>query len=246
MAIVDHAIKYLKEHHQKKAREPFFEYIAFIAPHFPLQAMQSDIDFYREKFLLGWDELRVYRAENREVMGFDAHKIHPLEPERFAPWNLTPEELVSQINPAETGRAIPWDDLTMPQQEFQATKMAIHAAMITRMDKEVGRYVDALKEMGYFENTIIFFCSDNGASTEQMNRDDKNTIGSVPGSAESYICLGPGWSTAANTPFRLHKTWLHEGGIATPMVVHWPKGIREENTFRHMPSLISSILPPPC
>ena len=243
VAIVDHAIKYLKEHHRNKPGQPFFEYIAFIAPHFPLQAMQSDIDMYREKFLLGWDELRIYRAENREVMGFDAHKIHALEPERFAPWNLTPEELVAQIDPAETGRAIPWDDLTTPQQEFQATKMAIHAAMITRMDREVGRFVDALKDLGYLDNTIIFFCSDNGASTEQMNRADKHTIGSVPGSAESYICLGPGWSTAANTPFRLHKTWLHEGGIATPLVVHWPKGIREENTFRNMPSHIIDIAP---
>ncbi len=241
--IVDHAIKYLKEHHEKKPSEPFFEYIAFIAPHFPLQAMQKDIDMYREEFLLGWDEVRKYRAENREVMGFEAQEIYPLEPERYAPWNLTPEELVSQIDPAETGRAIPWDDLSPEQQEFQAVKMAIHAAMITRMDREIGRYVNTLKDLGYLDNTIIFFCSDNGASTEQMNRADKHTIGSVPGSADSYICLGPGWSTAANTPFRLHKTWLHEGGIATPLVVHWPKGIRGENSFRNMPAHIIDIAP---
>ena len=242
-AIVDHAIKYLEEHHEKKANEPFFEYIAFIAPHFPLQALQSDIDMYREKFMLGWDELRVYRAENREVMGFDSHVVNTLEPERFAPWNLTEEELVAQIDKSETGRAIPWEALSRPQQEFQATKMAIHAAMITRMDREVGRYVKALKDMGYLDNTIIFFCSDNGASTEQMNRADKHTPSSEPGSADSYICLGPGWSTAANTPFRLHKTWLHEGGIATPLVVHWPAGIRDKNNFRDMPSHIIDIAP---
>jgi arylsulfatase len=198
---------------------------------------------YREEFLLGWDELRKYRGENREVMGFDSHPLHELEPGRFAPWNLTPEELVTQIDPAETGRAIPWEELSREQQEFQATKMAIHAAMITRMDREVGRYVKALKDMGYLDNTIIFFCSDNGASTEQMNRADKHAPGSVPGSADSYICLGPGWSTAANTPFRLHKTWLHEGGIATPLVVHWPKGIRGENSFRSMPAHIIDIAP---
>ena len=242
-AIVDHAIKYLEEHHEQRANEPFFEYIAFIAPHFPLQALQSDIDMYREKFMLGWDELRVYRAENREVMGFDSHVVNALEPERFAPWNLTEEELVAQIDKSETGRAIPWEALSRPQKEFQATKMAIHAAMITRMDREVGRYVKALKDMGYLDNTIIFFCSDNGASTEQMNRADKHTPGSVPGSADSYICLGPGWSTAANTPFRLHKTWLHEGGIATPLVVHWPAGIRDKNNFRDMPSHIIDIAP---
>jgi arylsulfatase A-like enzyme len=243
VAIVDHAIKYLEEHHEKKPNEPFFEYIAFIAPHFPLQALQKDIDMYREKFMLGWDELRIYRKENRQVMGFDTHDIYALEPQRFAPWNLTPDELISQIDPAETGRAVPWADLSREQQEFQATKMAIHAAMITRMDHEVGRYVDALKEMDYLENTIIFVCSDNGASTEMMNRADKHTIGSIPGSADSYICLGPGWSTAANTPFRLHKTWLHEGGIATPMVVHWPKGIKDTGNFRSMPGHITDIAP---
>ena len=243
MAIVDHAIKYLEEHHEKKPEDPFFQYIAFIAPHFPLQALQKDIDKYREEFLLGWDELRRYRSENRQVLGFDSHDINALEPERFAPWNLSPEELVTQIDPDETGRAVPWTELSKEQQKFQATKMAIHAAMITRMDHEVGRYVKALKEMGYLENTIIFFCSDNGASTEMMNRADKHTIGSVPGSADSYICLGPGWSTAANTPFRLHKTWLHEGGIATPLVVHWPKGIKDAGNFRSMPGHITDIAP---
>jgi len=243
VAIVDHAIKYLEEHKQKSGDAPFFEYIAFITPHFPLQALQKDIDMYREKFLMGWDELRFLREENRKELGFDTHAVNSLEPERFAPWNLTPEELLAQIDPAETGRAIPWNDLSDEQKNFQATKMAIHAAMVTRMDREIGRYVEALKKNGYFENTIIFYCSDNGASTEIMNRADKHTPGSVPGSADSYICLGPGWSSASNTPFRLHKTWLHEGGIATPLVVHWPEGIGEKNTFRKMPAHIVDIAP---
>jgi arylsulfatase A-like enzyme len=243
VAIVDYAIKYLREHKQEHGDAPFFAYIAFIAPHFPLQAMQEDIDAYRGKFIMGWDEIRALRAENREKLGFSVHALNPLEPERFAPWNLTPEELVTQIDPAETGRAVPWSELTDPQQQFQATKMAIHAAMITRMDKEIGRYIAALKELDCFNNTIIFFCSDNGASTEIMNRADRHTIGALPGSADSYLCLGPGWSTAANTPFRLHKTWVHEGGIATPLVVHWPEGIRDKNGFRNMPAHIIDIAP---
>ena len=243
VAIVDHAIKYLEEHKQKGGNEPFFEYIAFIAPHFPLQALQEDIDMYREKYLVGWDETRKLRTQNRKELGFDVHEVNPLEPDRFAPWNLTPEELITQIDSADIGRAIPWDDLTEEQKEFQATKMAIHAAMITRMDREIGRYINSLKELGYYENTIIFFCSDNGASTEIMNRADKHTIGAVPGSADTYLCLGPGWSSAANTPFRLHKTWVHEGGIATPMVVHWPDGIKETNAFRSMPAHIIDIAP---
>jgi arylsulfatase A-like enzyme len=243
VAIVDHAIKYLEEHKQKGGDEPFFEYIAFIAPHFPLQAMQKDIDRYRDKFLVGWDEIRRLRTENREELGFDVHEVHPLEPERFAPWNLSPEELITQIDSSEIGRAIPWNELTEEQKEFQATKMAIHAAMVTRMDREIGRYMDALEKLGYLENTIVFFCSDNGASLEMMNRADKHTIGAIPGSADTYLCLGPGWSSAANTPFRLHKTWVHEGGIATPLVVHWPGGIKESNAFRSMPAHIIDIAP---
>jgi arylsulfatase len=243
VAIVDHAIKFLEEHKQKRGDEPFYEYIAFIAPHFPLQAMQKDIDLYRDKFLVGWDEIRKLRNENRKELGFEVHPVNELEPERYAPWNLTPEELITQIDSADTGRAIPWDQLTREQQEFQASKMAIHAAMVTRMDREIGRYIEALKELGYLENTIIFFCSDNGASTEIMNRADKHTIGALPGSADTYLCLGPGWSSASNTPFRLHKTWVHEGGIATPLVVHWPKGIEDNNAFRNMPAHIIDIAP---
>jgi arylsulfatase A-like enzyme len=243
VAIVDHAIKYLREHAEVHGDEPFFQYIAFIAPHFPLQAMQKDIDIYREKFLTGWDEIRKLRSDNREKLGFAVHELNALEPERFAPWNLTPEKLAEQIDPNEVGRAMPWNVLSDEQKAFQATKMAIHAAMITRMDREIGRLVLVLKELGYFENTIIFFCSDNGASTEMMNRADKHTRGSVPGSADSYLCLGPGWSSASNTPFMLHKTWVHEGGIATPLVVHWPAGIRDENSFRNMPSHVIDIAP---
>ncbi|MDF1575405.1 MAG: sulfatase-like hydrolase/transferase [Bacteroidales bacterium] len=105
VAIVDHAIRYLEEHHREHSQEPFFEYIAFIAPHFPLQALQEDIDKYREKYLPGWDKIRKMRTENRKALGFEVHQVNPLEPERFAPWNLTPEELITRIDSAETGRA---------------------------------------------------------------------------------------------------------------------------------------------
>jgi len=205
--------------------------------------MQKDIDQYRKLFLVGWDEIRKLRTENRMELGFENHPINDLEPERFAPWNLSPEELITQIDSADTGRAVPWNALSREQQEFQATKMAIHAAMVTRMDREIGRYMKALKELGYLDNTIIFFCSDNGSSTEIMNRADKHTIGAIPGSADTYLCLGPGWSSACNAPFRLHKTWVHEGGIATPLVVHWPRGIKDKNAFRNMPSHIVDIAP---
>jgi len=242
-AIVDHGIKYLHEHTEKHAGAPFFQYLAFITPHFPLQALQEDIDKYRDKFLMGWNDIRELRTENRKELGYEVHAVEDFEPERFAPWNLTQEELITQIDSNEVARAVPWNSLTEKQKEFQATKMAIHAAMITRMDREIGRYLEELKKSGYMENTIIFFCSDNGASTEMMNRADKHTPGALPGAADSYVCLGPGWSTAANTPFRLHKTWLHEGGISTPLVVHWPAGIKDQGLFRKMNSHIIDIAP---
>ncbi|MGW8314071.1 MAG: arylsulfatase [Bacteroidales bacterium] len=242
-AIVDHAITYLDEHAKHHSGEPFFSYIAFIAPHFPLQALQEDIEQYRGKFNMGWNDIRAVREENRAALGFRADPVAPFEPDRYAPWNLSQEELVSQIDPAEVARAVPWSTLTKEQQGFQATKMAIHAAMVSRMDREIGRFLQKLEELDYMDNTLIFFCSDNGASTEMMNRADKHTPGSVAGSADSYLCLGPGWSTAANTPFRLHKTWVHEGGIATPMLVHWPDGIGTPGEFRQMPAHVVDIAP---
>ncbi|MGM0475219.1 MAG: sulfatase-like hydrolase/transferase [Bacteroidota bacterium] len=242
-AIVDRGITYLKEHTGNFPGKPFFQCLAFITPHFPLQAHQEDIDPYRGVFSVGWNRVREMRLHNREEMGFPVHSLAGFEPDRFAPWNLTQEELTSQIDLNDVSRAVPWKDLTDGQKEFQALKMAIHAAMITRMDREIGRYFEELEKLGLLENTIIFFCSDNGASTEIMNRAHKHTPGAVPGAEDSYVCLGPGWSTACNTPFRLHKTWVHEGGIATPLVVHWPAVIKDGGAFRTMPSHIVDIAP---
>ncbi len=153
--IVDHGIKYLKDHKENHAGAPFFQYLAFITPHFPLQALQEDIDKYREKFLMGWNEIRELRTGNREELGYEVHAVESFEPERFAPWNLTQEELISQIDSNDVARAVPWNSLTDEQKEFQATKMAIHAAMITRMDREIGRYLEELKKSGYMETPLF-------------------------------------------------------------------------------------------
>jgi arylsulfatase len=158
-------------------------------------------------------------------------------------WNFTPEQLKEQIGPGEVPYAVVWDTLTDAQKQFQATKMAIHAAMITRMDMEIGRIVCQLREMGAYDNTIIFFASDNGASAEQIIRGDKHDKSARPGSAKSYLCLGPGWSTVANTPHRLHKHWNHEGGISSPLIVHWPEGITAKGQLRHDPSHFIDFAP---
>jgi arylsulfatase A-like enzyme len=121
--------------------------------------------------------------------------------------------------------------------------MAIHAAMIDRMDREVGRVLDQIRAMGAFENTLVFFLSDNGASAEIMVRGDGHDPAAEPGSAGTYLCLGPGFSSAANTPFRRHKTWVHEGGIATPLVAHWPRGIAARGELRHAPAHLIDLAP---
>jgi arylsulfatase len=120
---------------------------------------------------------------------------------------------------------VPWERLTPQQREFQAAKMAIHAAMVHRMDLEIGRILEQLRAMNAWSNTLIFFATDNGASAEIMVRGDGHDPTAPMGSANSYLCLGPGFSSACNTPFRRHKSWVHEGGIATPLIVHWPAGI---------------------
>ena len=138
---------------------------------------------------------------------------------------------------------MPWETLTAEQRAFQAAKMEIHAAMIDRMDREIGRVLDQLRAMGAFENTLIFFLSDNGASAEIMVRDDGHDPSAPAGSAATHLCLGPGWSTVANTPFRCHKTWVHEGGIATPLIVHWPRGISARGELRHDPGHVIDLVP---
>jgi arylsulfatase len=133
--------------------------------------------------------------------------------------------------------------LTTEQAAFQATKMSIHAAMVDRMDREIGRVVDQIRAMNALDNTLIMFLSDNGASAEIMVRDDGHDPAAPPGSADTHLCLGPGWSTVANTPFRMHKTWVHEGGIATPLVVHWPAGVAARGELRKNPGHVVDLVP---
>ncbi len=138
---------------------------------------------------------------------------------------------------------MPWASLTDEQKSFQRTKMAIHAAMISRMDREIGRVLDQLRAMKALNDTVIVFLSDNGASSEQLIRADGHDAGAAPGSAKSHLCLGPGWASAANAPFRLHKSWVHEGGISSPMIVHWPRGIGDRGKLRHNPCHFVDIVP---
>jgi len=242
-AIANYAIEFLQEHARDHNNTPFCCYLAFTSPHFPLHAMQEDIARYRDRYLAGWDAIRRQRWERLRNPGLIDCGLAPLETDVIPSWNLPKEKLSEMIGPGEVDRAIPWTDLTEEQQRFQATKMAIHAAMVDRMDREIGRVLAQLKTMGVLDDTVIFFVSDNGASAEQIIRGDMNDPTASPGSAKSYLCLGPGWSNAANTPFRLHKSWVHEGGISSPLIVHWPNGIAAAGELRRTPCHFVDILP---
>jgi arylsulfatase A-like enzyme len=240
-AIADHAIKCLKEHAAQHADKPFFHYLAFTAPHFPLHALPEDIARYRDKYRKDWEAVRLKRWQRQKEMGIVNDDLSEVERNVGPPYHFP--DALKTLGPGEVNRPLPWKELTKEQREFQAAKMAIHAAMVDRIDQEIGRVLEQLRTMKAFENTLIFFLSDNGASAEIMVRADGHDSSAAPGSAASYLCLGPGWSTTCNTPFRRHKTWVHEGGIATPLVVHWPNGFQARGNLRHNPGHVVDIVP---
>ena len=240
-ATAEHAIECLKDHAANYGDKPFLHYLPFIAPHFPLHAKAEDIEKYRDRYLEGWDQLRQARHARQREMGLVTTELSALEREVGPPYDFP--DAFEKLGPGEINRPLPWTELSDEQQRFQATKMAIHAAMIDRMDQEIGRYLDQLRSMGAFENTLIFVASDNGASAEIMVRHGGHDPLAAPGSEKTYICLGPGFSSSANTPFRRHKTWVHEGGISTPLIVHWPQGISKTNELRHTPGHLIDLVP---
>lgn len=240
-AIADHAVRCLREHAERFPNRPFFHYLCFTAPHFPLHAPAQDIARYVDKYLKGWNAVARERHARMRRMGLLNHPLPEMERDLGPPYYFP--EALQRLGPDEVNRPVPWEELSESQRRFQATKMAIHAAMIDRMDREIGRVLEQLRAMGVWDNTLILFASDNGASAEIMVRGGGHDPAAPPGSAKSYLCLGPGWSSAANTPLRRHKTWVHEGGIATPLIVHWPAALRARGELRHNPVHFIDIVP---
>jgi Arylsulfatase A and related enzymes len=242
-AIGEHSVRFLQQHAAEHSADPFFLYMAFTSPHFPLHALQPDIDHYKDRFSEGWDAAREKRFQRMRRMGLVNCELSPLEPGERPRWSTPDSELFATIGPGEVTRAVAWSTLTPEQKKLQRTKMSIHAAMITCMDRQIGRVVEQLRSTNQLDNTVILFLSDNGASAEQIIRGDGHDPSAPPGSAKSYLCLGPGWASASNTPFRLHKSYVHEGGIASPLIVHWPAGIRDHGALRHDPCHFIDVLP---
>lgn len=242
-ADADHAIRQLQRHAEKHADEPFFQYLCFTDPHFPVMAPKEDIDLYRNRYVAGWDALRQERYAKMVQLGLVKCELSPLDSTIIPSWNKKAQVLFDQIGPGEAPYAVPWNELSAEQKAFQPIKMAIHAAMIHHVDTQVGRVIAQLKAMHVMEDTLIFVLSDNGASAEQMIRGAKHDKTLPAGSPGTFLCLGPGWSSAANTPLRLHKSWVHEGGISTPLVVHWPHGILAHGELRHNPGHLVDLAP---
>lgn len=241
IAVADYAIKYLKEHVAKYPNQPFFEYVAFHSPHFPIQARPEDIAVYKDRYQSGWDVMRKERYERMKKLGLINCDLS--ERDSDVKSKMNDAEMRKKLGPNEVNHAVAWDSLTAGQKEFQAAKMSVHAAMVHRMDIEIGRVLDLLNSMGVLENTLVMFLSDNGASAEQLVHGGGNDISAAAGSEQSYLCLGPGWANVANTPFRLYKTWNHEGGIATPLIVNWPAGIKSKNELRTNPGHVIDFVP---
>jgi arylsulfatase A-like enzyme len=244
-AIVDQGIDFLKEHSEKYSDQPFFAYLAFQVPHFPLQAPASDISRYKDRYKKGWDATRNARWQRINDTLHLPGELSALETQIGPPYFYDGTE--AALGPNEVWHEMPWNELAEGQKEFQTAKMSVHAAMVDRLDQEIGRVVHQLRKMAVLDNTVILFLSDNGASAELMVRGDGHDPTAPIGSAKSYVCLGPGWASASNAPFRRHKTWVHEGGTATPLIVHWPQGISARGELRtqavsHVIDLVPTLL----
>lgn len=217
-AITEHAVNFVDQY--ARDNKPFFLYVAYTAPHWPLHAWPQDIARYQDKYLNGWDLLREQRYERMLKMGLIDKK-----------WPLTPRD----------DGAIPWEDVR--DKQLMDLKMAVYAAQIDRMDQGIGRILARLHASGKSQNTLILFLSDNGgcAETGPLGFDHRNN-GLPPGGVDSYMSYGLSWANASNTPFRLFKKWVHEGGIATPFIAYWPRVIKNKGSITHQPGHVIDIM----
>ncbi len=223
-AVTDHALDFLEMARLTPTR-PFFLYVAYNAPHFPLQAPPDLIEKYSKRYAAGWDQLRVQRLEQMKRKRIIPDQTQLSQRSRWTNYG----ETASGSNPE-------WDSLPQKRREDLARRMAIYAAMVDRMDQQIGRIIKRLKDSNQLSNTLILFTSDNGACFEwdpfgfDIVSSNQNILHEGPaiekmGSIGTFHSLGSGWANACNTPWRLYKHFNHEGGIASPAIIHWPKGL---------------------
>lgn len=194
-AFTNYGIRFIKEQEKK---QPFFLYLAYTSPHWPLNALKSDIDKYRGRYKQGWSVLRQERLKRMKAMGVVNNAT-----------DLSPDD------------GTDWDALTPEQQNEMDTRMAIYAAQIDRMDQNIGGLLKTLEKSGSLNNTLILFLSDNGACAEggELGGGKKELLETKGGYMLSY---GQSWANVSSTPFKKYKHWTHEGGIGTPLIAYWP------------------------
>lgn len=218
VANVDYALKFLGE--AREAKKPWFLYLAFNAPHSPLQPLEADYKKYLGKYDVGWDVIRAARVEKQKQLGLFDKSVEP---------SPRPDHV-----PA-------WDSLSPEMRSWEARRMAAYAALIDRVDQELGRVISDLKKNGELDNTLILFFSDNGACPY-----DRRSVGrdQEPYEPDTRWSDSTGWAWARNTPFRYYKQNQFEGGIATPAIVHWPAGLKTPpGSFSNSPTHIVDVLP---
>ena len=232
-AFTDYALQYLDQYGHED--QPFFLYVAYTAPHYPLHARPEDIAKYRGKYMIGWDAMRRRRLERMVKMGLiderwglaprDARVPAWEDVEVKAKWDL--EALQHR-----GGRGLSWEDAC--DRDAWDLKMAVYAAMVDRMDQNIGRILGKISELGKEDTTLVLFLSDNGGCAELRH----TTPDVPPGPVNSYHSVDPPWANVQNTPFRKYKRWDHEGGIATPLIAHWPERIKPGQITRQVAHVI--------
>lgn len=235
-AISENAADFITEHASSQPDRPFFIYVPYTSPHWPLHALEEDVARYRGRYDKGWDALRTERLERMKAL-----KI--IDPK----WQLSERD---PMVPA-------WEDAE--NKAWQARRMEVYAAQIDRMDQGIGRIVAALKETGRLDNTLILFLADNGGCAEEISpnwsgphfpdttRDGRlvrlgNDPEYMPGPEDVYQSYGLPWANVSDTPFRMYKHWVHEGGISTPLIAHWPSSIAARGELRSQPGHLVDLM----
>jgi len=241
-ALTDYALDFLADA-RTTPEQPWFLYLAFNAPHFPLQARPEDIAKYRSRYTSGWDVLRQERLARMKRMRLVAKTTRLPPRSKYTNYG----ETVTADNPA-------WDSLPDDRRADLAMRMAIYAAMIDRMDRNIGRVTADLRAKGDMDDTLILFLSDNGACSEwdpfgfDVSSSPNNILHrgddlARMGSRGTYHSVGSGWANASNTPWRLYKHYAHEGGISSPCIAHWPAGFRRRNALESVPAHLIDLMP---